>query len=636
MLNVRSLFGIRTPLKSSRSGIHFLVLRFTVIFVAVFVGKAFSAGLVGFWNFDEGTGLIANDSSGNNNTGVSVNEPQWTIGKFGAGLSFDGVDDYVEIAHSDSLNLTRELTVSAWIYNQAAHEPALQESEYHIIAAKGWAPDRGGSWTLAWDRKTNSLFFCARKNTNNGHKCVSSDFGSLTNDWHLVTTVFSDGKIQLYVDGILAAGPVSLGTAKINNNTEHVHIGGLPSLGGYSNDSWHGLIDDVQISNVALNQTEIAIMSGNLRLQRNFDFSVASSGNLSVGQASTAATSIHTALLSGTSNSVSFSVSGLPRSVSASFSSSSCTPTCSTILTIATGSTTPAGAYPITVNARGGGIKKSTSFNLLVTGSSFSLSNSGDKLVDAGSSTSNTINATLTAGNSQAVASTLPVTFSASGLPSGAAASFSQYSCSPSCSSTLTISTSSSTPGGTFTVTVAASGVDGVFKTTTFRLSVSVPTIAPPTITPNGGTYAGSVPVTLQTGTEGASIYYTTDGSTPTRFSALYTGVITLTNSAVLKAKAVNSGSNSSSEASAAFTIVSQPSQLNLTWQDNSTNENGFQIERKVDVGGSYAEIDSVGMNINSYMDTGLVSGTTYCYRVRAVNSSTTSSYSNDVCAAAP
>jgi hypothetical protein len=142
--------------------------------------------------------------------------------------------------------------------------------------------------------------------------------------------------------------------------------------------------------------------------------------------------------------------------------------------------------------------------------------------------------------------------------------------------------------------------------------------------------------VTLQTSTAGAAIHYTTNGSIPTQSSTLYSGAMILTNTATIKAKAFKSGYNASSEASTTFTIVPPPSQLNLTWQDNSTNESGFQIERKVGAGGSYAQIASVGVNINSYLNTGLVSGTTYCYRVRAANSSEVSGYSNEACATAP
>jgi uncharacterized protein len=70
-------------------------------------------------------------------------------------------------------------------------------------------------------------------------------------------------------------------------------------------------------------------------------------------------------------------------------------------------------------------------------------------------------------------------------------------------------------------------------------------------------------------------------------------------------------------------------SQVNLSWTDNSTNEDGFKIERKTGAG-SYSEIDQVGINVTSYSDTGLSASTTYTYRVRAYNTAGNSSYSNE------
>jgi hypothetical protein len=52
-------------------------------------------GLVGYWNMDEGGGLIANDKSGNGNKGTLVGGPKWTTGKNGGALQFDGKNDYI-------------------------------------------------------------------------------------------------------------------------------------------------------------------------------------------------------------------------------------------------------------------------------------------------------------------------------------------------------------------------------------------------------------------------------------------------------------------------------------------------------------------------------------------------------------
>ena len=80
--------------------------------------------------------------------------------------------------------------------------------------------------------------------------------------------------------------------------------------------------------------------------------------------------------------------------------------------------------------------------------------------------------------------------------------------------------------------------------------------VATPDIAPNGGTFTNAVQVTLTCRTTGATIYYTTDGTTPTSGSAFYASAFTLSTSATVKAVAFAAGSNPSAVASANFTIV--------------------------------------------------------------------------------
>ena len=68
---------------------------------------------VGHWNFDDGSGTTAVDSSGNGRSGTLVNGPTWATGKFNQGLSFDGVNDRVDVAHVSALN-AYPLTISTW------------------------------------------------------------------------------------------------------------------------------------------------------------------------------------------------------------------------------------------------------------------------------------------------------------------------------------------------------------------------------------------------------------------------------------------------------------------------------------------------------------------------------------------
>ena len=158
--------------------------------------------------------------------------------------------------------------------------------------------------------------------------------------------------------------------------------------------------------------------------------------------------------------------------------------------------------------------------------------------------------------------------------------------------------------------------------------------VATPVITPNGGIYAGQVLVTLKTTTPAASIHYTTDGQSPTDSSRKYTGPFTLSSSALVKAKAFKNNMQPSAEVAVWFSNASArlsfTGVLYLTWTDRSDNEDGVRIERLIN--GRVDKTLTVGPGITSYMDSGLVNGTIYCYRVRAFNSAGESDPSNEAC----
>jgi sugar lactone lactonase YvrE len=83
---------------------------------------------------------------------------------------------------------------------------------------------------------------------------------------------------------------------------------------------------------------------------------------------------------------------------------------------------------------------------------------------------------------------------------------------------------------------------------------------AAPTFSLLAGTYSGSQTVTISDTTQGATIYYTTDGSTPTTASTVYSGSITVSASETLQAIAVATGYTESAAASAQYTITVPPS----------------------------------------------------------------------------
>src|SRR3989344_1010027 len=100
---------------------------------------------VAHWTFDEGSGNKTSDSSsfGNDGTcygmGTSCN---WTSGKYGYGINFDGINDYVEIPNSVVLNITNNITIEAWVKRSSTFPAG-----YHTIVAKR-GPGSNTQYTL--------------------------------------------------------------------------------------------------------------------------------------------------------------------------------------------------------------------------------------------------------------------------------------------------------------------------------------------------------------------------------------------------------------------------------------------------------------------------------------------------------
>lgn len=85
---------------------------------------------------------------------------------------------------------------------------------------------------------------------------------------------------------------------------------------------------------------------------------------------------------------------------------------------------------------------------------------------------------------------------------------------------------------------------------------------AAPTFSPAAGTYTSAQTVTISDTTSGATIYYTTNGTTPTTSSSVYSGVITVASTETLEAMATATGYSQSAVATAAYTITSSSAQV--------------------------------------------------------------------------
>jgi uncharacterized membrane protein len=225
------------------------------------------------------------------------------------------------------------------------------------------------------------------------------------------------------------------------------------------------------------------------------DFSLSTEGDKSVTQGSAVTNAVTASLSSGIAQNVTFSAAGLPTGVTASFNPGNCVPTCGTTLTLTAIASATVGAFPITLTGTAGSVSRTSTFTLNVTAPivpDFSLSaNPSSQTVSAGGAASYSVNIARVNGFSGTV------TFSVSGLPSGATGTFTPDL--ETGSSTLTVTSGASTPAGTYPLTIT--GVTGsLTHTTAVSLTVNVPDFSlsatPPSQTVDQGA-SGNYSVTI-------------------------------------------------------------------------------------------------------------------------------------------
>ncbi|HEV2323308.1 MAG TPA: chitobiase/beta-hexosaminidase C-terminal domain-containing protein [Terracidiphilus sp.] len=125
-----------------------------------------------------------------------------------------------------------------------------------------------------------------------------------------------------------------------------------------------------------------------------------------------------------------------------------------------------------------------------------------------------------------------------------------------------------------------------------YGLFSSMKPASTPVFTPGGGSFSGSVSVTISDASPGTTIYYTTDGSTPTDASRVYSGPVLLSTSATINAVAAGGGYLYSPDAAATYTITAAPATMTLpvtgstlalnattfTWTAGSSGTTGYYL----------------------------------------------------------
>jgi len=208
--------------------------------------------VAGVWHFDEGSGNITYDETGNDNDGtlyngtqVSSQEPTWTSScESGNCLHFNGFNDYVDAGNNVSLNITGEITISMWIKpNSTPTWPATGRFIDNACSNKGFVMWVTGSGAF------HEIAFVIYNGTN-----VNVVTASLTlNQWHHVVGTFNGTTHTIYVNGseIQSESFNDLGSC----DTQILAIGSDNDGGNFW--PFNGTIDEVYIWNRALTPEEI-------------------------------------------------------------------------------------------------------------------------------------------------------------------------------------------------------------------------------------------------------------------------------------------------------------------------------------------------------------------------------------------
>ena len=214
--------------------------------------------LVLMMNFDNISALgesniKAVDLTGNGNNGTVASGTIWdSYGKYGGRFDFDGTAGYIDILHSDSLNIENEITVSSWIN---ADTWGTNYWEGTIVGKDDWADGNSHGYVLRAGNEGKLSFVIAKDNSAEWPEALTDSLMS-TGTWYHATGTFNGTDLKAYINGELKK-TTTIASTLIETSTYNLNIGKGPFVPEVNNRRFKGKIDEVRIWNRSLSSDEV-------------------------------------------------------------------------------------------------------------------------------------------------------------------------------------------------------------------------------------------------------------------------------------------------------------------------------------------------------------------------------------------
>jgi hypothetical protein len=239
------------------------------------------AGLVSYWQFDEGSGTTTADSKNGNNgniqTGVS-----WTTGKIGNGLDFPGAgtDGYVDVGvidvFSNYIDLgtfdvlpASDITILGWfkaddfgvndgrIITKATGTGT--DDHYWMLGTRGVGGQGASPYRMRFRVSLGGSTETLIDGGGSGSltDTVGTNVDLAANTWYFAAAVYDGSTMDIYLDGVLIASAAQTGTR--DTNTAQVWMGDNP-ISVDVNRPFDGIIDEVALFSRALSESEITTL----------------------------------------------------------------------------------------------------------------------------------------------------------------------------------------------------------------------------------------------------------------------------------------------------------------------------------------------------------------------------------------